>query len=586
MFSIYKNLAVIMPYLWWRQDAQHKFLTIATLVCIALTIGLNLMVPFIFKEAVNILAEYEHHKFVVSMMLLTAYGICWLSARYLEKLREIFFFRPLCCAITEYSLDLFEHLHAQSLKFHLDRETGKICSAIQKAQLAISMIVSNLLFRIIPVFIEGIVAFFILWAIVGLKISIILIVTLIAYLIANYVVMSVFKKAEKRYQDIDITVDKRLLDSFLNSENIKFLHSEKYEVHIANKLFRKREDAIINVFWAGTFSTTFQAVLLGLGLTTISYVIAQEVLCGKLEVGDFVLVNGYLFLLFNPLEAITGFIRNTISFSGELSHSTSLLEESHSIVDRQDAKDISVQHAEIDFRNVSFSYINKNRPILQNFNLNIPEKSTVAIVGASGSGKSTVSRLLFRFYEVDHGVIMIDHQDIKSVKKESLRQNIAFVPQDIVLLNNSLKANILYGNENVSEEEFKFIIKKVSLDELIQQLPEGLDTIVGERGVKLSGGEKQRIALARALLRKPKIIVFDEATSSLDTETERKIQQNIYEVTSHMTTILIAHRLETVMHADKIVFLEQGTIVEEGTHTKLLSLNGYYARLWGQQHEK
>lgn len=585
MFSVSKNIAAIIPYLWVNQDKRNKLLTVATFFCVALTIGLNLSVPLIFKEIVNTLSEYEQNKLTLSLALLVAYGFCWLGGRYFEKLREMIFFRPVSTAITEYSVDVFDHIHAQSLKFHLDRETGKISSAIQKAQLAIAMIVTNLLFRIFPVFIEAIFTFFILWTVVGLKISIVMIVTLIAYLIANYFVMSVFKKAEKTYQDVDIIVDKRVVDSFLNSENIKFLNSEQYEAKVADKLFRKREDAIINVFWAGTFSTTFQAVLLGLGLVTISYFVAQDVLAGKLEVGDFVLVNGYLILLFNPLESITGFIRKTISFSGDLSHSTSLLQESHSIVDQKDAKDISLQDAEIDFRNVSFHYIDKTQPILQDFNLTIPERSTVALVGSSGSGKSTISRLLFRFYDIDDGSIIIDGQDIKSVKKESLRKSIAFVPQDIVLLNKSLRANIIYGNEDVSDLKLNAIIKAVHLDELISKLPEGTDTIVGERGVKLSGGEKQRIAIARALLRTPKIIIFDEATSSLDTETEKKIQQNIYEVTSNITTILIAHRLETVIHADKIVFLDKGKIVEEGSHGELLSLNGHYARLWGQQHE-
>ena len=585
MFSVSKNIAAILPYLWVNQDKRNKLLTIITFLCVALTIALNLSVPLIFKEIVNTLSEYEQNKFTLSLALLIAYGACWLGGRYFEKIREMIFFRPVSTAITEYSLDVFNHIHAQSLKFHLDRETGKISSAIQKAQMAIAMIVTNLLFRIAPVFIEALFAFFILWNVVGLKISIILIATIIAYLITNYFVMSVFKKAEKIYQDVDVVVDKRVVDSFLNSENIKFLNSECYEAEVADKLFRKREDAIINVFWAGTFSTTFQAVLLGLGLVTISYFIAQDVLQGKLEIGDFVLVNGYLILLFNPLESITGFIRNTISYSGDLSHSTSLLQESHSIVDEKDAKDIRLKDAEIIFKNVSFHYRDKNQSILKNFNLTIPGKSTVAIVGVSGSGKSTISRLLFRFYDINDGSVKIDDQNIKLVKKESLRKSIAFVPQDIVLLNKSLRANIAYGNEDVSESKLNEIIRAVHLDELISKLPEGTDTIVGERGVKLSGGEKQRIAIARALLRTPKIIIFDEATSSLDTETEKKIQQNIYGVTSNVTTILIAHRLETVIHADKIVFLDKGEIVEQGTHSNLLLLNGYYARLWGQQHE-
>lgn len=252
----------------------------------------------------------------------------------------------------------------------------------------------------------------------------------------------------------------------------------------------------------------------------------------------------------------------------------------------KDAKDIVIQDAAINFNKVSFCYNTDYKIILNDFDLTVPAKSIVAIVGGSGSGKSTISRLLFRFYDIQQGAITIDDQDISLITKESLRKNIAFVPQDIVLLNKSLKSNITYGNFAVAEAKLQAVIQAVHLDGLVEKLPEGLATIVGERGVKLSGGEKQRIAIARALLRSPKILIFDEATSSLDTKTEQKIQKNIYEVASDITTILIAHRLETVIHADKIVFLQQGKIVEEGTHSKLLALNGYYANLWGQQHGK
>lgn len=278
MFSVSKNITAILPYLWINQDKRNKLLTIATFLCIALTITLNLSVPLIFKEIVNALPDYERNMRTSLLTVLIAYGICWLGGRYFEKIRGMIFFRPVSTAITEYSLDVFDHIHNQSLKFHLGRETGKISSAIQKAQMAILMIVTNLLFRIIPVFVEALFAFFILWAVVGLKISMVLIVTIIVYLIANYFIMSVFKKAEITYQDIDMITDKRIVDSFLNSENIKFLNAEQYEAEVADKLFRKREDAIINVFWAGTFATTFQAVLLGLGLVTTSYFIAQDVL--------------------------------------------------------------------------------------------------------------------------------------------------------------------------------------------------------------------------------------------------------------------------------------------------------------------
>lgn len=333
------------------------------------------------------------------------------------------------------------------------------------------------------------------------------------------------KKRIKNYEDIDIIVDKRVVDSLLNSENIKYLGAEDFESSTANALLRKREDAIIKVFWSGTFTTTIQALLLGSGLTIISYIVGKEVLNGVLNIGDFVLVNGYLLLLLNPLESITGFIRNTISHSAQLSHSTSLLGESHIIKDIIGAPDIKIKNAAIKFEQVGFSYEAKHRDVLKNFNLFIPEKTTVAIVGSSGSGKSTIARLLFRFYDVISGSITIDNQDIKQVTKKSLRKHIAVVPQDIVLLNRSLKYNIAYGNFDSTDEEINTVIQAVHLEHFINKLPDGLETIVGERGLKLSGGERQRIAIARALLKKPKILIFDEATSSLDTQTEKIVQK-------------------------------------------------------------
>ena len=437
-----------------------------------------------------------------------------------------------------------------------------------------------------PVFIESLLAFFILWHIVGIQIGSIVIAILIGYLIMNYFIMGIFKKADKIYEDMNMIVDKRIIDSLLNSESIKYLGAEDFESSIADKILIKRENAIVKVFWTGTFTTTLQALLLGTGLTIISYIVGGDVLSGKLEIGDFVLVNGYLLLLLNQLEAITGFIRGTISQSATLEHSTSLLGESHRIQDITGAADIKIKNAEIKFKNISFNYDDKHRNILKDFNLSIPEKATVAIVGSSGSGKSTISRLIFRFYDVTSGSITIDNQDIAKITKQSLRKHISIVPQDIILLNKSLKYNISYGNFGASDSQINKVIKDVNLEQLISKLPDGLETIVGERGVKLSGGEKQRIAIARALLKNPKILIFDEATSSVDTNTERKIQANIKLATQNITTILIAHRLSTVIYADKIVVLDKGIIAEHGTHKELLAKNGLYSKLWGEQHDK
>jgi ABC-type transport system involved in Fe-S cluster assembly fused permease/ATPase subunit len=588
MFSITTSLKTVLPFLWREKPLKHKLAVIFSITLVFFTIVLNLSVPIIFKNIVNIFSDYSNFsgsKHNLTLILLVTYGICWTSATLFEKIREMLFFNPLQTAITDYSLAVFKHIHSLSLKFHLGRETGKVAGSIQRSQLAIAMLVTNLFHRIIPVFIEALLAFLILWHYYSIQIGLLVVGIIITYLLINYFIMDIFKKAEKKYQAIDIMVDKRVVDSLLNTENIKFLGAQDFEINTADKLMHQRENAIIQVFWSGTFTTCIQALVLGLGLTLITYIIGQKVLSGELTVGDFVLVNGYLLMLFNPLGDITGHIRNTLSNTAQLSHSINLLYETDQVKDSPNASKIIVTEATVKFENVYFSY-HDNQPILKNFSLTIPAKSTVAIVGPSGSGKSTLSRLLFRFYDVNSGKILIDNQDIKQVTQKSLRQLIAAVPQDIVLLNNTLKYNICYGSFDATDKEIQKVITDVHLDKLLAQLPNGLDTLVGERGLKLSGGEKQRVGIARALLKKPKILLFDEATSSLDTQTEKIVQKNIEEVTQNITTILIAHRLSTVVHADIIIVLDKGIIIEQGTHDELLLNNGLYAQLWGQQHVK
>ena len=586
MSSLSSNLRLLFPFLWKGKSTKHKWSIILTLFVVCLTIFFNLSAPLIFKKIIHALDNDSEKNHVYTVMLFITYGILWTSGRFFEKTREMIFFKPVSTAITDYCLTVFKHIHALSLHFHLGRETGKIAGAIQNSQLAIAMILTNIFFRILPVFIEALLAFFILWHVVGLQIGLIVIVILISYLIINYFIMDVFKKADKIYEDLNIIVDKRVVDSLLNIENIKYLGAQAFEAEQVNLLLRKREDAIIKVFWSGTFTTVIQALLLGTGLTIISYIMAQNILNEKLEISDFVLVNGYLLLLLNPLESITGFIRNTLSHSAQLEHSILLLRESHIIQDISNAPEIKINKASIQFKDVCFSYNHENHAVLKDFNLFIPGGKTTAIVGSSGSGKSTLSRLILRFYDINSGLITIDNQDIQKVTKKSLRKHIAVVPQDIVLLNKSLKYNITYGNLNASNAEINQVIHSVHLDSLISQLPDGLETLVGERGVKLSGGEKQRIAIARALLKKPKILIFDEATSSLDTNTEKTVQQNIEEVTKNITTILIAHRLSTVVHSDNIVVMNKGIIAEQGTHQALLDQGGLYAQLWATQYDK
>ena len=586
MSSVTKDLITILPFLWKGKNAKRIWMIFVTVFFVFLTIFLNLSVPIIFKEIVNALIEHSNVGYRYTFILLISYGACWAFGRFFEKIQEMIFFRPVSSVITEYSLKVFEHVHSLSLKFHSSRATGKVAGAIGRSQLAVAMLITNIIFRIVPVFIEILFAFLILWLSVGIEIGLIVVAILIVYLATNYFIMGLYKKANKKYQDLSAVVDKRLMDSLLNSESIKYLGAEGFETHNAGKLIRERENSIVKLFWVGTMMTVFQALLLGSGLTLISYLVGVKVLAGQLNVGDFVLANGYLLLLFNPLESMAGLIIDTIYSSVKLKHSIALLSKIHKIEDVVGARDIKIKNAEIDFKNISFHYDDRRRNILENFSLHVPEKSTVAIVGPTGSGKSTITRLIFRFYDVVLGSILIDGQDISAVTKRSLRKQIAVVPQDIVLLNKSLKYNISYGNFDVSDDDINNVVKAVHLDKLISELPLGLETLVGERGVKLSGGERQRIAIARALLKKPKILIFDEATSSLDTRTEKIIQDNIDDVTKNITTVLIAHRLSTVVHADQIVVLDKGKIAEKGNHQELLSKEGVYCNLWRGQHDK
>lgn len=578
-----KSLPVIVPFLWRNKSAKLKRSIIITLGLVLLTILLNLSVPLIFRDIVNRLAEAATTRHLETVMLLVAYGICWTASRFFAKFQEMAFYRPMCSAITDFSLEVFKHIHSLSLKFHLARETGKVASSIERSQRAISMIITNLLFRILPVFVETILAFFILWHFYGSEIGFLVVGVLVVYFCANYFLLGPFKIINANFETLDVMVDKYVIETLINSENIKVMAAEDFENRRADALLKNREESIKSLFWYGTLMTIVQAFLLGWGLIFISYIIGQRVLNGTLAIGDFVLVNGYLLLLFNPLEQIAGFIRSLIVDSGTLDHALKLLEQVEIIPESPNAADIHITQGTIQFEHVNFGY-HDHQMLIHDFNLTIPAQSTVAIVGASGSGKSTLARLLFRFFDVSNGKILIDGQDIRNVTISSLHQQIAAVPQDIVLLNKSLKYNICYGNFDASPMDIDKVVRDVHLDKLMAKLPEGLETIVGERGVKLSGGEKQRIGIARALLKKPKIILFDEATSSLDTKTEKIVQNNIAEVTHNITTILIAHRLSTVIHADNIVVLDNGKLVEQGTHEQLLALKGYYAKLWEHQY--
>lgn len=574
-----------MPYLWQKANPNVKLRVLAAVLLVFFTLALNLIVPILFKETVTTLSkDVFTHKYIVVLLIL-AYGGLWTVGRFCEKFREMFLFKPINQTISKYSLEVFEHLHRLSIRFHTNKETGKITSAINRSQLAIAMVISNILFRILPVLLEVILAFAIIWYLYDISYGLLLIFILSLFFLFNIMTTKKSSQFQNSYSEAELNSSSRITDSIINSETVKFYNNENYEYKRISELLNKSSDAHVALFRGTGVFLMLQITIIAAGLAILSFKVGQEILLSQLAVGDFVLINGYLLQLFSPLNNLSFHWRDTTKNLANIKYSAMLLEDRNIIQDKADAKTLSILGPKIQFDNVSFHY-DESRQILRNVSFAIEPSQMVAIVGPSGSGKSTIGRLLLRFYDLDSGRISIDSQDISEVTKKSLRDNIGVVPQDVVLLNNTLKFNLCYGSFNATEEEINKVIRLAHLDELVQKLPKGLETNVGEGGFKLSGGERQRIGIARALLKSPAILVFDEATASLDSQTEKEIQRNIEELSKRITTIVIAHRLSTIKHADHIIVLRDGEVVEEGDHQSLMKSNGLYSALWlSQSHQ-
>ena len=573
-----------MPYLWPKNNKNFKIRLILAICFLIFAKLANVSVPIFLGKAVDSLDELNKDSLIVfiPIVFIAAYGIARFLHAGFGEIRDALFARIGQNAIRRAALKIFEHLHNLSLKFHLNRQTGALSRIIDRGIGAIDFILRFVTFNIFPTLLEIILVCLILLNLFSWYFSIITFFVILFYIAFTFIVTEWRVQIRKKMNDADNIRGQKSIDSLLNYETVKYFNNENFESSNYDKSLEEYEKFAIKSAISLNFLNLGQALIISIGIIGMMILTVYQIQSNEMSIGDFIIVNTYLIQLSIPLNFI-GFVYWQIKQSlVDMENMFTLLNEKTEITDNIDAKDLIISNASVTFKNVSFHYDEK-RKIIKDISFKIYPNQTVAIVGPTGAGKSTISKIFFRFYDPTSGTILIDNQDIRKVTQKSLRKQIAVVPQDTVLFNETLFYNISYGNPNSSKEEIVQVTKMAKLHDFIENLPDGYNTIVGERGLKLSGGEKQRVAIARALLKKPKIFFFDEATSSLDTKTEKEIQNNLENLSKNITTIIIAHRLSTVKNADNIIVLDNGEIAETGNHKKLLELNGLYSNLWKQQ---
>ncbi len=575
--NLRQSMNYLLPYLW-----EFKGRVLLAMLALLAAKGATLVMPWALKHIIDGVDRSLAPELALPAFFILFYGALRFGSVFFGEVRDALFSRVTEHAMRKIGLRVFKHLHSLELAFHLDRATGGISRDIERGTNGISFLMRFLMFNIVPTLFEILMVAIIFAAAFSIWYAVI---TLIA--VAIYVVFTIYttewrNKFVREANQADSSTSTRAIDSLLNYETVKYFNNENYEAETYDKFLEKWESAKLKNRMSLLALNSGQALIIALAMTAMMWMAAQSVLDKTMTLGDLAMINAYMIQLFIPLNFL-GFVYREIRRSlTDLENMLALLKRTPAISDAAGAKPLQVSRGEICWQQVDFGY-HKERPILQQLDLHIPAGSKLAIVGSSGAGKSTLSRLLYRFYDIDGGNISIDGQDIRSVTLDSLRRAIAIVPQDTVLFNTSIRENIAYGNPSATNEEIDRAIKMAHLEQFINSLPNGDQTLVGERGLKVSGGEKQRIAIARVLLKGASILIFDEATSALDSKSEAAILDAMREVSSGHTTLVIAHRLSTVVDADCIVVMENGHVIEQGTHNELLALQGYYAKLWAMQ---
>jgi ATP-binding cassette subfamily B protein len=540
----------------------------------------------VLKNIVDHFGEGGNVVVVVPMALLIGYGALRFSAILFNEIRNVVFAKAGVEIIHHISMAAFAHLHNLSLGFHLDRKTGGLSRDMERGNMAVTSFLRIVVFNIVPVAIEIGMVLFILWRQLDIRFVLITIGMITVYFIFTFTVTRWRTKFRVQMNESDSSANTRVLDSLLNYETVKVFGNEPLEMERYDQSLRGWVSASLKNNISLSYLNAGQGFIIAIGLTILMILAATGVVDKTLSMGDFVMVNAFLIQLYIPLSFLGSVYRDLNHSLVDMEKLFDLMDEKPEIVEQDDAKPLHLKQGKITFENVNFSYSSDN-PILKNISFTVPGGGMLAVVGPSGAGKSTLSRLLLRFYDPDSGSICIDGQDIKTLTLESLREVMGVVPQDTVLFNDTVGYNISYGRPGVTEKEIVEAAEVAQIHDFINQHPQGYDILVGERGLKLSGGEKQRVAIARVALKGARILIFDEATSSLDSRSEKAIQQALDNVSANHTTLVVAHRLSTVINADEIIVLDKGEIVERGTHQSLLSAAGLYAQMWllQQQHD-
>ena len=582
-----RALKALAPYLWPKgAPGLRARVTLAIGFLIAGKL-VNIAVPFLYKDAVNALVPggaAAAAPVIAPVAVIVAYGLARVMAQGFNELRNAVFAKVGQRAVRRIALSAFRHVHALSLRFHLERRTGGLSRAIERGTAGIDFLLSFMLFNVVPTLFEILLVCGILWRLYDWTFAAVTFTAIALYIAYTFSITDWRVRFRREMNDRNSEANTKAVDALLNFETVKYFANEEHEARRYDAALQAYERAAVKSETTLSLLNLGQGAIIATGLVLVMILAGRGVAAGRMNVGDFVLVNAYLIQLYMPLNFLGMVYRNIKQSLTDLEQMTTLLAVAPEIADRPGAPALAVGPGAVAFRHVDFHY-DPRRPILEDVDFRAPAGARLAIVGPSGAGKSTIARLLFRFYDVDAGAIEIDGRDIREATQDSLRRTIGVVPQDTVLFNDTIYYNIAYGRPGVSRAEIEAAARLARIHDFVAALPDGYQTMVGERGLKLSGGEKQRVAIARVILKAPKILVFDEATSALDTKTEREIQASLAEMSADRTTIVIAHRLSTIVDADEILVLEGGRIVERGRHAALLRHQGVYAAMWARQQE-
>jgi ATP-binding cassette, subfamily B, heavy metal transporter len=581
-----RALLRLLPYLWPKGRPEIRVRVLSAVVLLVGAKLATIVIPLFYKQAVDALSSAGGAEIALSVAVgfVLAYGGARVVSQVFTELREIVFARVAHQAMHQVALETFQHLHRLSLRFHLDRQTGGLNRAIERGTAGIENLLHFMLFQIVPTILEIAMVCGMLWYLYDWRFAAITFATIVLYVAYTFAITAWRLRYRRAMLEAEGEASTKAVDSLLNYETVKYFGNERHEAQRFDKSLDAYEKAAVLSKTSLSLLNVGQGFVIAVGLTGVMWLAAQMVAAGNMTVGGFVLVNAYLIQLYLPLNFLGMVYREVRQALIDMQSMFRLLHAEAEILDKSGAPDLAVAGGHVRFENVNFGY-DARRPILHGLDIDVPAGKTLAIVGSSGAGKSTISRLLFRFYDIDGGAIRIDGQDIRDVTQSSVRAAIGIVPQDTVLFNDTIYYNIAYGRPSATRAEVEEAARLARIHDFVMALPDGYKSRVGERGLKLSGGERQRVSIARTILKRPKVLVFDEATSALDTRTEKEIQDSLRQISAGVTTLVIAHRLSTVVDADQIVVLDKGQVVERGTHADLLAADGVYAQMWRRQLE-